>query len=231
MEFIENAILSVLKQKFVGWEHIIVDGGSTDSTIEILKQYSHLKWISESDDGIYDAMNKGVKIAQGEWVYFLGADDELYDIEVLRRVSMLMTKKTDVIYGNVLFKHSEKEYDGKFTKIKLLSRNICHQGIFVRKDLFRKYNGFNTRYKMLADWHFNMKWFNDLTIRKDFINNIIATYNEDGSCFNTLDTEFKNDWQINVNKYFPWYISGMLMHRNARIIGRFIRKILNYEKH
>ena len=79
---LEQTILSVLKQTYSRIEYIIIDGGSKDGTVDIIKKYQDriAYWVSEPDEGIYDAMNKGIRHASGDWIYFLGADDILYNI-------------------------------------------------------------------------------------------------------------------------------------------------------
>ena len=142
-EDIETCILSVANQSYKNIEHIIIDGFSTDNTLEAVKRYankySHIFWISEKDEGIYDAMNKGIDKSNGEWIYFLGSDDVFFDRDAIERVFIRKDiEESDILYGNVKFKHSGIIYDGKFNFFKLMEKNICHQGIFFRKDVFNE---------------------------------------------------------------------------------------------
>lgn len=102
-QFIEDAIKSVLSQNYPDFEHIIIDGCSTDGTVEVLKKHSHLKWISEPDEGQSDALNKGFKMASGEIIGWLNGDD-IYLPKTLQKVSnILKDEKIDGIYSNVYF--------------------------------------------------------------------------------------------------------------------------------
>lgn len=103
-KFIEDCIQSVLKQNYPNFEHIIVDGVSTDGTIKILKKYSHLKWISEPDKGQSDALNKGFKMADGEWILWLNSDDYIendYFNLFLNKINK--NKRFNVCYGHMRF--------------------------------------------------------------------------------------------------------------------------------
>ena len=104
------AINSIFEQSYKNVEVVVIDGGSTDGTLEILKnnKAENLIWISEPDKGIYDAMNKGIRICSGEWLYFLGADDQLYDKNVLANIFQNSNVSgVEFLYGNV--KRSNKE--------------------------------------------------------------------------------------------------------------------------
>ena len=101
--FIEDAIKSVLDQNYAHFEHIIIDGGSTDGTIEILKKYKHLKWISEPDEGQSDAINKGFQLATGDIVGWLNSDDMYLPGVFDRVVAALENTKLDAIYANYKF--------------------------------------------------------------------------------------------------------------------------------
>lgn len=185
-KYIERAIESVLQQNYENCEHIIVDGGSTDQTLNILKRYQHLKWISEPDKGIYDAMNKGIKLAEGEWIFFLGSDDTFHSSQVLEHIFEDSDNDSfDVLYGNVKSDHFINKspdgiYDGSFSVDKLLHRNICHQGVFVRKEVFFKHGPFDLHYPVYADWVFNLKWFLDSSIKKKFCDIIVTDYSAGG---------------------------------------------------
>ena len=202
---------SILVQTCKNYEVIIVDGLSTDSTQKIIEEYEkkpdgRLRWISELDKGIYDAMNKGIDMARGDWIYFLGSDDVLYSNDVLEKISNEIGESNpDVISGNVAWGNTGKIYDGKFSALKLMQENICHQSIFFKKSLFDKFGKYDTKYKVLADHVFNMQWFNDESVRRKYVDLTIARYNVDGqssvSC--APDEEFTKDRDKIIRKYFP----------------------------
>jgi glycosyltransferase len=152
---LDDAINSVLKQTYSSIELIIVDGLSTDNTINIIKKYKSdsLHYVSEKDEGIYDALNKGVKLSNGEWLLFLGADDliEPNGISDLMEISCGF----DVVYGNVtdLYPDGKKiKTKAKDFKIVTFSPFGCHQSVLMRKDVIEKLNGFNVKYKIVADF-------------------------------------------------------------------------------
>lgn len=222
---IGDAVLSVANQSYKNIEHLIIDGLSTDGTIDIVKgyqrKYPHIRVVSEKDNGIYDAMNKGIKLATGEWIYFLGSDDALYNENVFcSLLPYLRTAKLEVIYGNVIFRLSGQKYDGKFNQLKLLKRNICHQGILTRKSVYNKLGKFDLTYRALADWHFNMKWFNDKSIKHLYTDILIAYYFEDGYCFKNPDKNFIKDWNYNITKYFPNVILIIYYLKENRIVRK-----------
>ena len=228
-ESVGLSLKSIVSQSFKDYEVWIIDGKSTDNTLNVIQEFSaqgvSIHSISEPDNGIYDAMNKGITLARGEWLYFLGSDDVLADPDVLYKIFKGSNNLQcyDVIYGNVIFKHSQTIYDGEFNCYKLLSKNICHQSIFYRRKLFDIIGYFSPKYKMLADWHSNMKWFNHKKIRNKYVDILVAIYNEDGSCFNIPDSEFKKDWEKNIKQYFPFHTIFLYNNRNSK----YFRKIAN----
>lgn len=154
---LEQTILSVINQTYDNVEYIIIDGNSSDNTLNIIKQYENkiAYWQSEPDKGIYDAMNKGLTYANGDYLLFLGADDLLYNENVIKDIFKYFTKDC-VYYGNAIFTRKYNIYNYRFTKTKLFFRNICHQSIFYPKSIF-KTNSFNTMFKIYADWDYNMR--------------------------------------------------------------------------
>jgi len=221
---LEACLKSVLSQTYQNKEILIIDGNSQDGTVNIIKNYqSVIRWISEPDAGIYDAMNKGISLATGDWIYFLGSDDVFYNENVLNSV-FVNTKNHfyEVLYGDAKFKHSRIRYDGKFSRYKLLHKNICHQAIFVKKAVFVELGYFEAKYKLLADWHFNMKWFNQNTIRHQYVSQIIAIYNENGLSFNVPDSPFIKDRSYIEDLHFPWATRWLFRNRERR----FIRQLL-----
>lgn len=192
---IKLAISSILNQTFKDYEIIIVDCLSNDRTMDIVYKYAkvdhRVRYKSQKDNGIYDAMNYGVSISLGDYLYFLGSDDTFYDNRVLQNINdILIKKKFDVIYGSVFRETYDKPYLGKFKITDLYKRNICHQAIFIKKDTFSLVGFFNTNYKVLADWDHNMKWFLDKMILKGFTNIIVANFSEGGYSAVNKDYEF-----------------------------------------
>jgi glycosyltransferase involved in cell wall biosynthesis len=175
---------SVVSQTYSDMEVVIIDGLSTDRTMDIAARYAasfpYISYVSEKDKGIYDAMNKGIKLAKGEWVYFMGSDDTFYSKDVVEAALSGDLSSDDVIYGDVFSNLLGGVYDGEFTVGKLFNKNICHQAIFFRKSIFRRTGLFDTRFKAHADWLHNLKWFADRRIRKRYVNKIIANFSEGG---------------------------------------------------
>jgi glycosyltransferase involved in cell wall biosynthesis len=199
---IERSMDSVIRQTFTSFEYIVIDGGSRDATVDILRRYEESieYWVSEPDNGIYDALNKGITLARGEWLYFLGADDLLADSRVLEKV-FARRRDSLFIYGDLLYGDSGAIYGGVFTRQMLTKRNICQQGIFYRSDLFRRLGPFDVKYSLLADWVFNMKAFSLKESRPEHLDIIIAEYSLSGASNRSLDLSFYGDRLQLIRKY------------------------------
>lgn len=155
---IEKTMQSVLSQSYQSIEYIVVDGGSSDGTVNVIKKYEarNIKWISEKDNGIYDAMNKATQMATGEWICFINSGDTFIDETVVQKIAdeLNSTKSIDILYGNIIVeKHSkliERKPKGAVNKHKM---SFCHQSAFVRTDIQKKIL-FDLQYKMSADLKF-----------------------------------------------------------------------------
>jgi glycosyltransferase involved in cell wall biosynthesis len=161
---INGTLESVLLQDFKNFEYLFLDGNSRDGIQELLAQIKdpRVRSWSEPDNGIYDAMNKGIRHARGRYLIFLGAGDKLFP-GVLQHISQHLPKTdTGFIYGNVLW--GETIFDGPSSKLKLCSRNICHQAIFYGRDVFKALGNYDLKYPILADWAFNIKCFGERRI-------------------------------------------------------------------
>lgn len=213
LDTIEGSILSVLEQSYKDFEYIIIDGGSTDGTLDIIKKYSEgiNYWVSEPDEGIYDAMNKGVTLSQGDYIIFLGCDDVLFD--VLHEVAPLLLNKTTSYYGDVVLSKSNEVYGGKFYPLKLFSKNIPHQAIFYSRNVFDG-NGFDLKYVAVADYAFNLKAFSRQEHGFSYIPKIIAKYNnESGISSTVVDQAFSLDKPriIRENYKLTYYVIYMIL--------------------
>lgn len=207
---ISQCLEKVVNQTFQDIEVIVIDGASSDGTIQILsnynKSYKNIRWVSEKDNGIYDAMNKGVKKAKGRWLYFLGCDDEFYDYEVLKDVHDFIIKhNSEIVYGNVNSIRLGDNYDGIFDSFKIRGKNICHQAMFFKRSLIKK-NKFNLKYKLLADWDFNLRCFLNPNILKAYYPRIIAKYGSSGASSTGSDQAFISDLPRLIKKYSNYNI-------------------------
>lgn len=185
---------SIHQQTFTSYEVLVMDGASTDETISLAIAHPvpvHL--FSEKDQGIYDAMNKGIAKAKGDWLYFLGSDDILASPTVLEKVASKLTKKYKVTYGNVFLQESQKTYDGAFDFLKLTTKNLSHQAVFYHKSVFRKLGKYDISYKYLADWEFNLRCFGGKKgIKTQFVDLVVCAYGETGtSNQSSTEAEFK----------------------------------------
>lgn len=220
---LEETILSVINQDFDNFEFIIIDGGSSDGTIEIIQKHQDkiTSWISEPDKGIYDAMNKGIKIAKGDYLFFLGGDDLLYINSVLKKISSKLTDKNKIYYGNVLFKTRNVIYDGKFSSLKIATRNISHQSIFYPREIFDKYS-FDTKYKIFADYELNLKLYGNSSYSFVYMPITVALFNDEGSSgSNVLDSCFERDRVEIIKNNFPYWIYLYRIYRSK--ISKILR--------
>lgn len=160
---LEDTIKSVLSQNQFLIEYIIIDGGSQDGTIEIIKKYEDKIsfWKSEKDNGIYDAMNKSLFYATSEWICFMNAGDEFYNNEVVNEIFSNDNFSTfDIIYGN----HAYIKNGIQIVKTPLNLRHIwkrmpiCHQSIFTKTNVLKKYP-FNLKYKYASDYDFILNYY------------------------------------------------------------------------
>ncbi len=163
---LEKTIKSVIDQTYKNIEYIIIDGGSSDRTVDIIKKYedkiSH--YISESDDGIYDAMNKGMIFAKGEYILFLNAGDDFCDENIIENIFDKDEQiNDDIVYGAAIVvdenRTKETYLNPKcFTKFNLLfwtTRVLCHQSLFIRKSILKPYS---SKYKLKGElnWYFDL---------------------------------------------------------------------------
>lgn len=158
-EILEETILSVINQNYNSIEYIIIDGASTDGTIDIIKKYeTHIDyWVSEADEGIYFAMNKAIEKATGAWINFMNAGDTFVDEHTVEYVMNTVNEESDLIYGEHF--NDKKEYCTIEHRQNILrSMPCCHQSLYVRTKLLKE-NPFNTFYEISADYEFILNMY------------------------------------------------------------------------
>lgn len=205
---IGKAINSIIKQHFSDFEILIIDGVSGDDTVNVVNgfQDNRIKIYSEADLGIYDAMNKGLKLAKGQWLYFLGSDDYLYDKFVLADIfNFIVLNHCRVLYGDV--KVSGKNgwaidgeiYGGEFDFNKFYKNNICHQSIFYNREFIIKHQfNFDLRFPVSADWDFNFKCWQKT--RFLYVSRIVAVFQAGGLSSNK---DIVEPFHFERRKYLP----------------------------
>lgn len=200
---IQRCIDSVKSQSYKNIEHIIIDGDSTDGTIGILEKNTELLacWISEPDKGIYNAMNKGLKYAKGEWLYFLGADDFLFP--EFSQMALLLNARNTIYYGQCLW--GDTILGRKFSAYRLTIEGICHHSILYPKKVFKKYT-YSEKYVVNGDHLLNLQCWNDREFKKIYIPILIANFSQGGMSQTTPDPDYDKDFPKIVRKYCRWYI-------------------------
>lgn len=175
---------SVLKQLYHDIEYIVIDGNSKDNTVSIIKKYEllfkgKLKWISEPDEGLYDAMNKGIRMATGDIVGILNSDDFFTSIHVLQEIATTFkkNKELDAIYGDIHFVNPDnlqkcvRYYSSKVFKRGLMRLGFipAHPSFYIRRECFDKYGLYKTDYKIAADFEFLLRVIYKQKIRTKYL--------------------------------------------------------------
>lgn len=184
---IEQTIISVMEQTYKEIEYIVIDGGSNDGTVDILKKYDDFisYWCSEPDNGIYDAMNKGVKISSGDYIQIIGSDDCLLDKNTIQKVVESINEDTD-IFSASRYEVSEK-YKCQVLKGNESARKIKngelpwmpHTGVFVSSQYMKKHL-FDTSYKIVADYKFLLTAYMDEKIKFQYVDFPVAYFSLGG---------------------------------------------------
>ncbi|MCX6757912.1 MAG: glycosyltransferase family 2 protein [Candidatus Nomurabacteria bacterium] len=219
---IENTIKSVLSQNYSNIEYIVVDGGSTDKTLEIVKKYENkiIKIISEKDNGLYDAMNKGIKLATGDIISILNSDDFFNNDKVLSVIAeSFKDEKIDAVYGDISYfsddisKVTRYWHVGEYSEKKLSNGWIVpHPALFLRKVVYDKCSYFNIDFKIAADYEFILRLLKIYHIKVKYIPIILVRMYNGGISASSLHQringwkELKRAWIVNNLKIPLFFI-------------------------
>lgn len=202
-EGLEDTIKSVINQTSKDFEYIIIDGGSTDGSVDVIKQYAdHVNhWVSEKDKGVYNAMNKGTAQAKGEYLVFMNSGDCFHTSNVLSSVA---NYQEDIICGKVLKGNStipSGHYKSTITLVDLMRGSLPHQAMFIKRELMVKHP-YDEKYKILSDWKFCIQAlvFDNCTFRNSDV--IVADYDITGISTNSNGLLPKEREQI-LKEMFP----------------------------
>ena len=237
---LEETIDSVLGQTPGLAEVIVIDGGSTDGTLAILDSYGDkIRYISEPDRGIYDAMNKGIDLAQGQYINFQGAGDKLRP-GILERISGAMPTALGrhvpselppgptMVYGKVWIVDQQRIDGEEFSKMTLRNGNIPHQAVFYSRDLFDTVGRYDLKYPVLADYALCLQCFGDDRVRKLYVDEVVADYLGGGVSTQRHDDVFYADLgglirkNLGARAYWTWRLQKLvpMSIRRARAARR-----------
>ena len=206
---LRTALDSVLEQKGVDLDYIVVDGGSDDGTVELLKEYEvkfdgRMRWISEKDRGMYDAINKGIKMATGDVVGILNADDMFESDETLAHVvdSFNRVERVDAVYADIRFvkddlQTTSRYYSAKRWKPWMLQwgKMPPHPSVYIRRDLFEKYGFYKLGYDIAADYELLIRYLRMAKLNTRYLNECVVRMRMGGKStrgwksFKTLNKE------------------------------------------
>jgi glycosyltransferase involved in cell wall biosynthesis len=229
-----RTIESVITQNYSDLEYIIIDGLSSDNTKDIVSSYQkiNIKIVSEKDNGIYDAMNKGVKIATGEIISILNSDDFFDNDNVLKTISdAFIDSKIDAVYGDIKYfdddinKTTRYWKAGEYKESKLNNGWIIpHPALFVRKSVYDKYGLFNTDLKIAADYEFILRILKVHKINVKYIPTVfVRMYNAGTSGKNFKQRmkgwkEMKKAWLMNSLKTPKFFITRRIINKLSQFI-------------
>ncbi|MGB8507355.1 MAG: glycosyltransferase family 2 protein [Pyrinomonadaceae bacterium] len=195
-------IESVLSQPGQLFELIVVDGGSTDETLDVIEEYrGEIRFISEADRGVYDAFNKGIRMSSGKYIYFLGAGDRLREGVLETVAGMLPEGELAFVYGDAYLVRSDFRMGCEFRKKYFRVWNICHQAIFYERTIFDVVGEFDLKYRVYADWAYNMKCFAHPRVRTVYTGLLVADFEGWGISDTQEDPDFMGDLPRLLWKY------------------------------
>ena len=221
---IENTILSVLNQTYRYIEYIIIDGGSTDGTVEIIKRYADRLsyWVSEPDKGIYDAMNKGLAVATGDYINFMNAGDRFTSPDVLYEVSLRLNTESTIVFGNWNIVTEGITLSRTPLNFNYIRHQIpfCHQaGLY--KTSYHKKHLFPAKYKLIGDYKIVYDAYNNHDIKFQYIPICIADYDITLGKSASIDSYKKSMYE----KYDLWGIKKIFFKRFPHEIRLFFTAI------
>lgn len=204
---LEKTILSVLAQSFSNFEYIIIDAGSSDNSVEIIKKYEHKisYWISERDAGIYNGMNKGLNKAMGRFCLFLNSGDYLQSNNCLQKIEKFFLENYDIIYGDLILdfgnRQMREKYPFPFTLYNFVCTSLPHPSSFISTSLLKKLGGYDEEFKIISDWIFFLRAFIEEKVTMKRIDEVISVHNMFG--LSSQPNKFSEDRETAILKYYP----------------------------
>lgn len=234
-EGLKQTIESVIGQTYNEFEYIVIDGGSTDDSKQLIEKFNSdiAYWVSEPDGGIYNAMNKGIMKSNGEYLLFLNSGDYLERSNTIQSVIPLLND-SDIVYGNmVIDRNGRHEYAKSPAKLEfeeMIRGTLWHPVSFIKKELFTKYGLYNEKYKIISDYEFFLKTIYIHRVTVKYIDVFISVFNTDGigssDKYKTLHD--KEKYEVQTQLFHEEVIASAIRFSNlkrskAQIIYNFIK--------
>ena len=233
---IGRTILSVINQSALcDFEYIVIDGASSDKTLDVIKKYENKisRIISKADSGIYDAFNKGILNAKGEYILFLNAGDELYDDKVVEKI--LPKLDCPLVFGNIKVINGANsgfiEYDNFLDEFELFYKSLPHGASFIKKENFKEFGMYDATKKIAADWEWFLKYLNSGGVYK-YVNMPVSIFYAGGVSTNINSKKMLKKERKEIRDKYYSTAKQILYKIILKILGRnfilkHVRKILS----
>lgn len=229
---IEDTILSVAGQTYPDAEHIIIDGASTDGTRDIIRKHQDklARWVSEPDQGMYDAMNKGLKYAKGDILGFLHSDDVYADNDIITNVvNIFKSNKVDAVFGDLVYVAPDnlngvvRYYDSSLFNPDMIARGYmpAHPTLFFREGVYKNYGYFKTNYRIAADFEYVARVFGKGRISYHYSPKVMVKMRTGGKSTNSL----KSNWILNQEIFKACSENGIKTNY-FKIYSKYPRKVI-----
>ena len=229
--FLADCIQSVLAQDYDNIEYVVVDGGSSDGSLKIIEKYkNNINYlISEKDNGMYDALNKGIKLATGDVVGILNADDMLASVDVISSIaSCFSTQNADAVYGSLNYVHPQKtdKIIRKWIAKPFTKRDIilgwmpAHPTFYVKKSLFETFGNYSLNFDSAADYELMVRFLYKYNVNAIFLNKLLVNMRTGGMSNASLKHRYKalmNDYKALKVNDVPFAIFTLLFKKLSKI--------------
>lgn len=232
---LKKTIESVVNQTWKNFEYIIIDGGSTNGDVDIIKSFENQidYWVSEPDKGIYNAMNKGIKKATGDFIIFMNSGDNFTNSSVLEEVQSKLTSDFDIYYGDYYRMKSNskrrKTFPESLSFSYFYSGSLAHPATFFRRTLFDEIFFYNESYKIVSDWEFYIYAICYKNVKYHYLKTAISDFDFTGISSNPKFKELEiQERKAVLEKYFPSFVADY--EKLALLNSKRFQQILHIQK-
>lgn len=222
---LRKTIESVVSQTFSDFEYIVIDGGSNDGSVDMIKEYSEkiTYWVSEPDKGIYNAMNKGINKANGEYCLFLNSGDWLVDDNVIDSI-FKNDVSADILFGNTIAinndgtKLMKGPSTGNISAYQLITNTLPHQGSYIKRSLFDIYGKYDECFEIVSDWKFFLEMILFKNVSVHYINSVVSIIDPNGISNKKVDLDLSERKKI-LSGLFPKKVIEDYEYAHSKIIS------------